>query len=690
MLVIASSALGLHETGAATIPVTGNITVSETWTADNEYLLGTVIYVTSGATLTIEPGTVVRGLPDSLTPGVNDPGTLVVARGSKIQALGSALQPIVFTNDADDNLGTNPGTFPYDTLENAQSVTGTWGGLVVLGRGYVANNSATGPNAAREVQIEGLVAAGGLGFYGNCAASALGPANCDDDDSGTVRFVSVRYGGFNLSPNNEINGLTLGGVGRETDIHDVEVFQNKDDGIELFGGAVNLKNAVIVSPGDDSLDYDEGWRGKAQFVFVVQGTPGSDKSDKGGELDGGNAGDGSQPRAVPTIYNATFVGLGQKEYTDKSFNTALHFRDNAGGRWYNSAFLDFGGAEALIEGGTASPTSANTSGERTLAAYTPATGNCSVTAATVCDDALDCPVGETCVLHYRGPDSDFDLELQDDAFWCIGRQELLAGAAPFPPGGDRPQGAMVTQGVCSGSGALCLTAAGCPAGQSCDDAPEDWGITLPGDANKIHHDNGMFSNAALDNAYLGCATPLPIRALVRGAAPAAVPDPVVSIDPRPAPGSPLLVSNRTAPNDGFFTPVAYKGAFGATNWMTGWTNAGRLGFISSCPDSPTAVPDEVTGVRVGSTPTAFEWDAPTVPGLRGVQFFDVLRSSVSADFMSATCLESDDTDTRADDTAGPPVGQAFFYLVRAENDCGDGTLGFRSDGVERTGVSCGL
>jgi hypothetical protein len=672
---------------AATVPVAANVTTSQTWTADNEYVLQTVIYVENGATLTIEPGTVVRGWPDSLTPGTNDPGTLVVTRGSKIFAMGTKFKPIVFTNEDDDNIGTSPGSFPYDTLDNARSVVATWGGVVVLGRGYVANNTSTGPNGAREVQIEGLTAAGSLGFYGNCAASALFPASCDDDDSGTIQYVSIRYGGFNLSPNNEINGLTLGAVGRETDVHHVEVFQNKDDGFEMFGGAVNLKNVVVVAVGDDGLDYDEGWRGKVQYAFVMQGTPGTDKSDKGGEWDGGNSPDGSQPRAIPTVYNATMVGHGQKNFTLSTENTALHFRDNAGGRVYNSAFLDFGGATVLIEGGTASSNSTNTSGERSGAAYAASSGNCSVTTGTTCTVDANCPGGEVCVLHYRGPGSTFELELEDNTFWCIKRQELLAGPS-FPVGGDRPQGVMVTRGVCSGSGALCLTDAGCPSGQSCDDAPEDWGITLPGDSNKIHHDNGMFTNAALDNAYLSCASTLPIRTLTRGSAASTVPDPVVAIDPRPGTGSPLLTTNRTAPNDGFFDPVAFRGAFQGANWATKWTNMGRLGYVAACPASPSAVPDEVTGVTLSGS--NISWMEPGLPGLMGVQVFDVLRSTDKTTFTAASCVNpADDHDTQGSDATLPSLNGVFYYLVRAENACGAGTLGFQSSGAERpAGVGC--
>ncbi|RMF72001.1 MAG: hypothetical protein D6738_12490, partial [Acidobacteria bacterium] len=126
---------------AATIPVNSNITTSTTWTADNEYELGQVIYVTNGATLTIEPGTVVRGQPES-SPGAQDPGALVITRDAKIRALGTFQAPIVFTDLFDDNIGANPGTPPYDSPLNALSLTSQWGGLILLGRSYVAFNTA--------------------------------------------------------------------------------------------------------------------------------------------------------------------------------------------------------------------------------------------------------------------------------------------------------------------------------------------------------------------------------------------------------------------------------------------------------------------------------------------------------------------------------------------------------------------
>lgn len=614
---LVAGGVGMGITPAATVDITADITASETWTSNNEYILTKPIYVTNGATLTIEPGTVVRGEPQSAA-GANDPGTLIISRGSKLRALGTASQPIVFTDLFDDNVRGNPGTAPYDTLDNALGLTGQWGGVILLGRAYVSNNTLAGPDAAREVQIEGLTPTGGLGFYGN--------GGNDDDDSGTMTYVSIRYGGFNLSANNEINGLTLGGVGRQTDLDYIEVFQTKDDFFEMFGGTVNAKHLVGALSGDDGLDYDEGWRGKAQFVFLMQGTPGTDKGDKAGEHDGGNNPDGSQPFATPALYNVTSVGLGQKSYTDRAKNTVLHFRDNAGGRYYNSFFADFGGAPLCIEGGNTgtSSTAANTSGERSVTGY-------------VVDGTFQ-----------TGPASAFQLELQDDTWYCTGNGGVV-------PVGD-------------------ASAAGC-------------------DTGKIHHDNGVFSNASLDNQYLACGTALPIRELTRTSnGISTVPDPVTAIDPRPSAGSPLLSTNRVPPADGFFTPAPWRGAFGpSSNWAGGWSTLSRVGYFSSCAaGSANAVPDGtgemVLGGPFGNDASRIQWTPPATAD--GSEFYDLLRSA-SPDFTGALCLEADDPlDTDASDTTLPAVNQIFFYLARAGNPCGEGSLGTSSSGVARPGASC--
>ena len=504
-------AMGLNQAGAATVMITTDLTASATWTADNEYILTRPIYVTNGATLTIEPGTTVRGEPES-SPGANDPGTLVIARGSKIRALGTAAKPIVFTDLFDDNIGSNPGTPPYDTLDNSLGLVAQWGGLILLGRTYVANNTLAGPDPTRTVQIEGLTAAGGLGLYGG---------GDDDDDSGVLNYISIRYGGFNLSPNNEINGLTLGGVGRSTRIDYIDIFQTKDDFVEFFGGTVGVKHFVMANNGDDGIDTDEGFRGKGQFMFVMQGTPGTDKSDKGMEQDGGNNPDGSQPFAIPTFYNVSMIGLGQKNYTAKSTDLGMVFRDNAGGRNYNSFFADFGGATLLIEGGTTTATDPLTSGQRAITPY-------------VADGVFQ-----------KGPASDFDLELKNDTFWCFGN------------------GNVIPTGIATNFGGV---------------------------AGQLHYDNGAFTNATLENSYLACGSALPIRNLTRGTNPdATVPDPIISVDPRPAPGSPLLVTSRVPPNDGFFEPAPYRGAFSGDssgNWAAGWSSLARVGYFTPKPQIP--------------------------------------------------------------------------------------------------------
>jgi len=466
----------------------------------------------------------------------------------------------------------------------------------VLGRGYVASNTVSGPNPARTVQIEGLVADGVLGIYGGCSEFPGVFPNavaCDDDDSGTIEYVSIRYGGFGLAPNSEINGLTLGGVGRETDIHHIEVFQNSDDAIELFGGAVNMKYLVFQGNGDDGLDVDEGWRGKVQFLFNLQGTAGGQDSDKGSEQDSGTTGDASQPFATPTIYNATMIGKGgsttpAKDYLNRLKNPGLAWRDNGGGRWYNSFFADFGGEAIAIEGGSASATAAGTSGARAITAYTPGTGNCNVATGTVCDADNDCPVGQKCVFHYREPDSDFQLELKDNTFWCIGRQELLA-AGGFPAASPRAPLTLTTFGVCAVGAAQCLTDAACGANGPCQDKPIDY--LNDGDNTKLHYDNGALSNAALNNDYLSCASALPIRALVRDVQAAPAFDPVLQVDPRPKAG--MLTTPRTPPADGFFEAAPFKGAFGGTLWAASWTNLDRLGYLPFCNGANGAVPSEV-------------------------------------------------------------------------------------------------
>lgn len=269
------------------------------WVNDTLYKLDGFVYVESGKVLVIEEGTVVQGMAGT---GV-DASALVVARGGKIFAEGTASQPIIFTFDGDAG-------------NTAATTRGQWGGLIVLGNGVLNSSPGT-------TQIEGIPTTETRGNYG-------GTDNADN--SGILRYVSIRHGGSNIGADNEINGLTLGGVGSGTTIEFIEIVGNNDDGVEFFGGAPNVKFLISAFNADDAIDYDEGYVGKNQYFIVHQdGTSGA--ADRGGEHDGGTDPETAQPYAIPVFYNVTMVG--------NSGSRALTFRDNAGGKYYNSIFTGF-------------------------------------------------------------------------------------------------------------------------------------------------------------------------------------------------------------------------------------------------------------------------------------------------------------------------------------------------------------
>jgi hypothetical protein len=274
------------------------------------------VFVEDGETLTIEAGTVVKG-----KPGQGEAASaLIVARGGKIFAEGTPTQPIIFTAEADDV--NDPNDLPANTR-------GLWGGVIILGRAVI--NVAGG-----EQDIEGIPVTEPRGIYGGAD---------DDDNSGVFRYVSIRYGGTNIGANNEINGLTMGAVGRGTTIEFVEVFNNADDGYEWFGGTVNTRYLVSAFNDDDGFDYDEGWRGSNQFWFLIQA---EDAGGSGGEHDGGTTPEDGLPFAIPVIYNATYIGSGAGSANSRN-DFALNIRDNAGGKYYNSIFTDFFGRAVQIE-----------------------------------------------------------------------------------------------------------------------------------------------------------------------------------------------------------------------------------------------------------------------------------------------------------------------------------------------------
>jgi hypothetical protein len=307
----------LSATAVAQITITNDITSNTTWSASNVYILDGLIFVDNGAILTIDAGTVIKGkLQANITTG-DGASALIIRRDAQIMAEGDVDNPIIFTSELDDV--TNPTDLtPEDR--------GLWGGLILLGKA-VTNQPTT------ENQIEGIPV----------SEDALFGGNDDSDNSGVLKYISIRHGGFSISgvAGDEINGLTLGAIGNQTVIEHIEVFSNFDDGYEFFGGTVNTKWLVSAYCGDDGFDWDMGYRGKGQFWFVIQGT---DEAGRGAEMDGGDDNETGLPYATPMIVNATYIGAGATTSPlpgGDGNDHVLIFRDNSGGYYYSSIFTDF-------------------------------------------------------------------------------------------------------------------------------------------------------------------------------------------------------------------------------------------------------------------------------------------------------------------------------------------------------------
>ncbi|MDR2270078.1 MAG: hypothetical protein LBF27_04145 [Sphingobacterium sp.] len=241
----------------------GILKSNETWTANNIYVLDGRVVVDEGVTLTIEPGTIIKA-EDGQEANAT---TLIVDQGGKLVANGTADKPIIFTSVNDQiKVGEKKSTLkPGDA--------GQWGGVILLGKAPISVAASSGKG-----YVEGIPAGLSYGEYGGTDAA---------DNSGSLKYVSIRYSGTVVATNSEIQGLTLGGVGNGTTIENIEIFSNKDDGIEFFGGTVNVKNVVVYGQEDDGLDIDQAYAGTIDNALVIQ----TEKSDSGLEIDGpeGNA-----------------------------------------------------------------------------------------------------------------------------------------------------------------------------------------------------------------------------------------------------------------------------------------------------------------------------------------------------------------------------------------------------------------
>ncbi|MBN1507689.1 MAG: hypothetical protein JW955_12630 [Sedimentisphaerales bacterium] len=475
--------------GAADVNVASNITTSVRWTADNVYHLRQVIYVEPGASLTIDPGTLIRGNTDS---------ALVVAKGAKIFANGRPNAPIIMTSEQDD-------------LVTWREKCEEWGNLTILGNALIAatkDSQGTGqPDGQDTSQMEGLVAR----FNGDTLP--LFGGNNDDDDSGVIRYVSLRYGGHVVSMANELNGLSLGGVGRQTEIDHVEIMNNVDDGIEIWGGTVCLKYVNIWNIGDDSFDVDQGWRGKAQFGLIVQGYcstkgQGSGIGDNCIEMDGAEW-TSAQPVGAASIYNFTVIGQNfDPTSANKSGDNATEWRDNMRAQFGNCIFMGIG--EKLIKDAVSDNEPAGSPGYGSPGVPT---------------------LKELFALPYSvyptntvGVDPKVLYPNFTSGTWCQFTDCLFF---------DSRETATL----------------------------DEFGQLVPALRNKVVTASPI-ANIQRDSVKMVKDI---LMARVTKLNPLAANDAVASVG--------------TAPDDGFFSPVPFIGAFGSHNWLKGWTAADIYGLV---------------------------------------------------------------------------------------------------------------
>ncbi|MBN3035024.1 MAG: carboxypeptidase regulatory-like domain-containing protein [Bacteroidales bacterium] len=283
-----------------TIPA-GDITSNTLWTNTNIYKLDGWVYVKNGATLTIQAGTIIRG-------DKGNKGALIIEKGGKLIAEGTAAQPIVFTSNQ------AAGSRDY----------GDWGGLILCGNAVI--------------NVPGGVATieGGVGAqYGGTD---------DSDNSGTIKYVRIEFPGIAFQPNNEINGLTMGGVGTGTQIDYVQVSYSGDDSFEWFGGKVNAKHLIALRGWDDDFDTDFGYSGKVQFAVSLRDPAIADVSSSNSfESDNDGSGSSNTPITSPLFCNVSIFGpkveLGTTVNSD--YKRSMHLRRNTRCSVYNSVFAGF-------------------------------------------------------------------------------------------------------------------------------------------------------------------------------------------------------------------------------------------------------------------------------------------------------------------------------------------------------------
>lgn len=290
--------------GLAEADLSGPIAADRHLSADTTYFLTGVVSVEAGATLSIEPGTLILG--DASV----QPTALIIKQGGMIDAQGTADAPIVFTSSKPAGSRTR----------------GDWGGVVLNGRAQ-----------CNFPDQDDCVAEGFAAAYG-------GSDNLES--SGTMRYVRIEFAGYEVSLGNELNLLTMNGVGSGTTLEYIQVHQGLDDGFEWFGGTVDLKYAIATGASDDSFDYSTGWQGRGQFWIALQDP---DDADNGFEVDNNDPDTEATPRTSPTIYNITLVGKGPTAGTAGESTHGLLLRLGTAGKIHNAIVVGFGTAGLDID-----------------------------------------------------------------------------------------------------------------------------------------------------------------------------------------------------------------------------------------------------------------------------------------------------------------------------------------------------
>lgn len=316
--------------GAKVKTIEGNVNSSVTLYADTVYTLKGKVYVKSGAVLTIQPGTIIKGQKSSQ-------GALIINRGARLVAEGTAAQPIVFTSEAPVGFRNR----------------GDWGGVVILGRGK-QNKTTSSP---KDVTIEGISGSAGSenGVYG------AGTQTEDDaNNAASMKFCRIEFAGIPLSDNNELNSLTLGGVGSGSTFENIMISYANDDAIECFGGSANFKYVVTIGTNDDDLDTDQGYTGAMQYGLVIRDKSVADGISGSRVFECSSNSSGTDPDSKPLFANFTVFGpimyanntLSSQVSTN--YRAAIEINSSSNVEVHNSIILGFADGLNLSSAGSTS------------------------------------------------------------------------------------------------------------------------------------------------------------------------------------------------------------------------------------------------------------------------------------------------------------------------------------------------